>query len=107
VPTDLQFQVDISTRLLVATVFGAVIGLEREVHGHQAGRRTHMLVSLGSAVFTVLSMYGFSQVAGAGSTDPSRISAQIVTGIGFPGARARSSSSGRTRAASPPPPAYG
>ncbi|MGD0019192.1 MAG: MgtC/SapB family protein [Candidatus Limnocylindrales bacterium] len=87
-PTDLQFQADISTRLLVAAVFGAMIGLEREIHGHQAGVRTHMLVSLGSAIFTVLSMYGFPQVAGAGSTDPSRIAAQIVTGIGFLGAGA-------------------
>jgi len=55
VPTDLQFQVDISARLVVAAVFGAMIGLEREIHGHQAGVRTHMLVSLGSAIFTVLS----------------------------------------------------
>ena len=87
-PTDLQFQVDISTRLLVAAVFGAMIGLEREIHGHQAGVRTHMLVSLGSAIFTVLSIYGFHAVAGTGSVDPSRISAQIVTGIGFLGAGA-------------------
>jgi len=88
VPTDLQFQLDISTRLLVAAVFGAIVGVEREIHGHQAGMRTHMLVSLGSAAFTVLSIYGFPQVAGAGSTDPSRIAAQIVTGIGFLGAGA-------------------
>jgi putative Mg2+ transporter-C (MgtC) family protein len=88
VPTDLQFQVDMSTRLLVAAVFGAMIGLEREIHGHQAGVRTHMLVSLGSAIFTVLSIYGFHAVAGSGSVDPSRISAQIVTGIGFLGAGA-------------------
>jgi len=88
VPTDLQFQVDISVRLLAAAGFGAMIGLEREIHGHQAGVRTHMLVSLGSAIFTVLSIYGFPQVAGMGSTDPSRISAQIVTGIGFLGAGA-------------------
>lgn len=87
-PTDLQFQVDMSTRLLVAAVFGAMIGLEREIHGHQAGVRTHMLVSLGSAIFTVLSIYGFHAVAGTGSVDPSRISAQIVTGIGFLGAGA-------------------
>jgi putative Mg2+ transporter-C (MgtC) family protein len=88
VPTDLQFQIDISTRLVVAAVFGAMIGLEREIHGHQAGVRTHMLVSLGSAIFTVLSIYGFHAVAGTGSVDPSRIAAQIVTGIGFLGAGA-------------------
>ncbi len=87
-PTDVQFQLDISTRLLVAAGFGAMIGLEREIHGHQAGVRTHMLVSLGSAIFTVLSIYGFHAVAGTGSVDPSRISAQIVTGIGFLGAGA-------------------
>jgi hypothetical protein len=75
-------------RLLVAAVFGAMIGLAREIHGHQAGVRTHMLVSLGSAIFTVLSIYGFHAVAGSGSVDPSRISAQIVTGIGFLGAGA-------------------
>jgi putative Mg2+ transporter-C (MgtC) family protein len=86
VPNDLPFQVDISTRLLAAAFFGAVIGLEREIHGHQAGMRTHMLVSLGSAIFTVLSIYAFSPVGGG--VDPSRISAQIVTGIGFLGAGA-------------------
>ena len=87
-PTDPQFQLDISMRMVVAAVFGAMIGLEREIHGHQAGVRTHMLVSLGSAIFTVLSIYGFTQVAGSGSPDPTRISAQIVTGIGFLGAGA-------------------
>ncbi|MGA3057840.1 MAG: MgtC/SapB family protein [Candidatus Limnocylindrales bacterium] len=87
-PTDVSFQVDISLRLLAAAIFGAVLGLEREVHGHQAGMRTHMLVALGSAAFTVLSIYGFPASLGQGSTDPSRISAQIVTGIGFLGAGA-------------------
>ena len=87
-PTDLQFQLDITERLVVAAVLGALIGLEREIHGHQAGVRTHMLVSLGSAIFTVLSIYGFSGVPGSGSVDPTRISAQIVTGIGFLGAGA-------------------
>lgn len=87
-PTDVQFQVDIAFRLIAAAFLGAAIGLEREVHGHQAGVRTHMLVSLGSAIFTVLSIYGFQGVSGAGSYDPTRISAQIVTGIGFLGAGA-------------------
>jgi putative Mg2+ transporter-C (MgtC) family protein len=88
VPTDLAFQTDISMRLIAAALFGALIGLEREVHGHQAGMRTHMLVSLGSAIFTVLSIYGFPAALGQGVVDPSRISAQIVTGIGFLGAGA-------------------
>jgi putative Mg2+ transporter-C (MgtC) family protein len=88
VPTDPAFQFDISIRLAAAALFGALIGLEREVHGHQAGMRTHMLVSLGSAVFTVLSIYAFSGIPGQAPSDPSRISAQIVTGIGFLGAGA-------------------
>jgi putative Mg2+ transporter-C (MgtC) family protein len=87
-PTDIAFQMDILVRLIAAAVLGAGLGLEREVHGHQAGMRTHMLVSLGSAVFTVLSIYGFPQTAGTSTSDPSRISAQVVTGIGFLGAGA-------------------
>jgi putative Mg2+ transporter-C (MgtC) family protein len=86
--TDLAFQFDISIRLVAAALFGALIGLEREIHGHQAGMRTHMLVSLGSAVFTVLSIYGFPAALGQGAVDPSRVAAQIVTGIGFLGAGA-------------------
>lgn len=87
-PTDDAFQFDILIRLLAAALLGAGLGLEREIHGHQAGMRTHMLVALGSAVFTVLSIYGFPKVDSTGATDPSRISAQIVTGIGFLGAGA-------------------
>ena len=71
-------------RLLVAAALGALIGLEREVHDHPAGMRTHLLVSLGSAGFTVLSIAAFS----APGADPARIAAQIVTGIGFLGAGA-------------------
>jgi len=88
VSTDMSFQFDILVRLVAAAVLGAALGLEREIHGHQAGMRTHMLVSLGSAIFTVLSIYGFSATPGGGAPDPSRISAQIVTGIGFLGAGA-------------------
>jgi putative Mg2+ transporter-C (MgtC) family protein len=85
-PTDPSFQVDVTVRLLAAAALGAGLGLEREVHGHPAGTRTHLLVSLGSAIFTILSVYAF---AGTGSTaDPSRIAAQVVTGIGFLGAGA-------------------
>ena len=87
-PTDPAFQMDMAGRLAAAAFFGALVGLEREIHGHQAGMRTHMLVSLGSAIFTVLSIYGFQSAPGAASLDPSRISAQIVTGIGFLGAGA-------------------
>lgn len=86
--TEISFQFDILVRLLAAALLGAGLGLEREVHGHQAGMRTHMLVCLGSAVFTVLSIYGFPKMADTAPTDPSRISAQVVTGIGFLGAGA-------------------
>jgi len=88
VSTDISFQFDILIRLLAAALCGAGLGLEREVHGHQAGMRTHMLVALGSAVFTVLSIYGFPKTPDTALVDPSRISAQIVTGIGFLGAGA-------------------
>jgi putative Mg2+ transporter-C (MgtC) family protein len=86
--TDLPFQFDLTVRLGTAALLGALLGLEREIHGHQAGMRTHMLVALGSALFTILSIYGFPQAPGEGVADPSRISAQIVTGIGFLGAGA-------------------
>jgi putative Mg2+ transporter-C (MgtC) family protein len=88
VSTDISFQFDILIRLLAAAICGAGLGLEREVHGHEAGMRTHMLVALGSAVFTVLSIYGFPKTPDTALVDPSRISAQIVTGIGFLGAGA-------------------
>jgi putative Mg2+ transporter-C (MgtC) family protein len=74
-------------RIVLAAVAGAAIGAERELHSHPAGMRTHLLVSVGSAAFTILSMHGFSDVDGqAGVTlDPSRVAAQIVAGIGFIG----------------------
>jgi putative Mg2+ transporter-C (MgtC) family protein len=86
--TDPSFQLDMATRLVVAALLGGVMGLEREMHGHQAGMRTHMLVALGASLFTILSIYGFPASLGQGSSDPSRIAAQIVTGIGFLGAGA-------------------
>jgi putative Mg2+ transporter-C (MgtC) family protein len=88
---DLGEQLDISIRLVVASLLGAAIGLERELHAHPAGMRTHLLVSLGSAAFTVLSIFFFETPAapnGSLPTDPSRIAAQIVSGIGFLGAGA-------------------
>ena len=79
--TDVSFQFDILVRLIAAALVGAGLGLERELHGHQAGMRTHMRVALGSAVFNVLSIYGFAGAPGAATPDPTRISAQIVTGM--------------------------
>jgi putative Mg2+ transporter-C (MgtC) family protein len=71
-------------RLLVAAVLGALVGLEREIHDHPAGMRTHLLVSLGSAAFTVLGIAAFPSP----NSDPARVAAQVVTGVGFLGAGA-------------------
>jgi putative Mg2+ transporter-C (MgtC) family protein len=76
-------------RLALAAALGAVLGFERELREREAGLRTHLLVSLGSALFTIVSAYGFREFATSGfRTDPTRIAAQIVTGIGFLGAGA-------------------
>ncbi|MBQ6156374.1 MAG: MgtC/SapB family protein [Bacteroidales bacterium] len=79
---------DFILRLLAATAMGAVIGLEREYHAKEAGVRTHLLVALGSCLFMILSIYGFDFMLEYDnvSFDPSRIAAQVVTGIGFIGA---------------------
>src|SRR6266508_5720354 len=90
-PADVAHELDVAARLLVAALLGAAIGLEREIHDHPAGMRTHLLVALGSALFTVISIFGFVGVLGAGQStpvDPSRVAAQVVTGIGFLGAGA-------------------
>lgn len=68
-------------RLLVAAALGAVIGYERRRAGKAAGLRTHTLICIGSALFTLTSMYGFGKGA-----DPARIAAGIVAGVGFIGA---------------------
>ena len=81
---EIGLQLDIAFRLVIAALLGGAIGFEREIHGHPAGMRTHLLVSLGSAAFTVLGIFFFSSPGVP--TDPSRIAAQIVSGIGFIGA---------------------
>lgn len=80
---------EIMLRMLLASFLGAIIGLERDKHGRAAGLRTHLLVSLGAAVFTILSetISRNADLSGFPS-DLSRISAQIVSGIGFLGAGA-------------------
>jgi putative Mg2+ transporter-C (MgtC) family protein len=83
-PIDFAADTGYALRLLVAAILGALVGLEREIHDHPAGMRTHLLVSLGSAGFTVLSIAAFT----APGADPARIAAQIVSGIGFLGAGA-------------------
>ena len=79
-------------RLLAAALLGGAIGFERELRDHEAGFRTHLIVSLGACVFTLISAYAwtdwtFSTEKGL-VFDPTRIAAQIVTGIGFLGAGA-------------------
>lgn len=79
---------DFTLRLLLAGGLGAAIGLNREHHAKEAGFRTHFLVSLGSALFMIVSQHGFGDVLGNPDVklDPSRVAAQIVSGIGFLGA---------------------
>lgn len=72
-------------RLLIAGVLGSVIGVERDMHGRAAGLRTHMIVSVGAALFTIVSIK-LSLVINGHLGDPGRIAAQVVTGIGFLGA---------------------
>jgi putative Mg2+ transporter-C (MgtC) family protein len=78
----------VEAELLVATfVLCSFIGLERQMRQKSAGYRTHVLVGLGSCAFTLVSAYGFAAVLGDEvNLDPSRIAAQIVSGIGFLGA---------------------
>jgi putative Mg2+ transporter-C (MgtC) family protein len=75
-------------RLLVAAGLGSLIGAERERLVWAAALRTHMLVSVGACLFMIVSAFGFADVLGTPDVvlDPSRIAAQVVSGIGFPGA---------------------
>ena len=75
-------------RIFVAALLGGVIGLEREYRAKEAGFRTHFLVALGSALFMIVSAYGFEEVVSLPGhrLDVSRIAAQVVSGIGFIGA---------------------
>jgi putative Mg2+ transporter-C (MgtC) family protein len=75
-------------RLVVAAVLGGLVGLERERLEWAAGMRTHALVSLGSALFMVVSIFGFSDILNEQHVilDPSRVAAQVASGIGFIGA---------------------
>ena len=79
---------DFSLRLFISGVMGVLIGLEREYRAKEAGYRTHFLVALGSALIMIVSQYGFMDVLKADLVrlDPSRVAAQVVTGIGFIGA---------------------
>ncbi len=83
-----HMDLDLAIRLLVATFLGAAIGLEREVHGKEAGFKTYSLVCLGSALMMIVSLDVFMLFNGMANVDPGRIAAQAVTGIGFLGAGA-------------------
>ena len=80
----------VTVRLVVAAGLGGAVGLERELRERQAGLRTHLVVCVGAALFTLVSAYGFRDVVEQGRivVDPTRIAAQIVSGIGFLGAGA-------------------
>jgi putative Mg2+ transporter-C (MgtC) family protein len=75
--------VEVALRLSIAGLLGSLLGLEREVRGHPAGARTHAFVAIGAALFTLIGIVGFG-----GQSDPSRVAAQVVSGIGFVGAGA-------------------
>lgn len=73
--------VEMILRLLLAAALGAVIGYQRERAGKQAGLRTHILISVGAALFGIISIYGFGL-----TSDPGRVAAGVVVGVGFLGA---------------------
>jgi putative Mg2+ transporter-C (MgtC) family protein len=79
-----ETELSLGLRMVMAVFCGAVIGAEREWHGKPAGLRTNILICLGAAIFTMLSVY----IASTYKADPARIAAQVVTGIGFIGAGA-------------------
>jgi putative Mg2+ transporter-C (MgtC) family protein len=74
-------ELTVITRIVLAAILGSVVGYERERLGKEAGVRTHALVTMGSALFTMLSFGAFQ--SGSAIFDPSRIASQIVIGIGF------------------------
>ena len=80
--------IDLVIRLSSAILLGGLIGFERELHGKVAGFRTHSLVALGSALIMLVSVQIFDLYQGKAQVDPSRIAAQVVSGVGFLGAGA-------------------
>ncbi len=84
----MDYEYELMLRIFVAALLGGLIGLEREYRSKEAGFRTHFLVALGSALFMVVSAYGFSDAMNneLQRWDVSRVAAQVVSGIGFIGA---------------------
>jgi putative Mg2+ transporter-C (MgtC) family protein len=84
-------QTELLLRLLLACLLGGAVGLERELSGQGAGFRTHILVALGACLFTLVSAYAFQEFLRPGVSgarvgfDPTRIAAQVVSGVGFLG----------------------
>ncbi len=93
---------DVALKLLLSAFLGALIGLEREVREKPAGLKTNALISCGATLFMIISIY-VMQEYGTKTSDPGRIAAQVITGIGFIGAgvilRSRGSIKGLTTAA--------
>lgn len=91
-------------RLILAFIFGSVLGYEREKRRGSAGLRTHILVCMGSALIMLTSLHLYDMYQGKASVDPGRIAAGVVTGIGFLGAgtiiRSKEGVKGLTTAAS-------
>ncbi len=83
----IQVQLEFFLRIFLAAVIGGAIGYERKNRLKEAGVRTHLIVSLGSALMMIISKYGFSDLDNVAGyrIDPSRVAAQIVSGIGFLG----------------------
>lgn len=79
---------DLLLRVALAGLLGGLIGLERQLRAKDAGLRTHVLVGIGSALFMIVSKYGFEDILQEShvALDPSRIAAQVVSGVGFLGA---------------------
>ena len=84
--SEVQYALDAVVKMVLAIVFSGIIGYERE-HSHRpAGFRTHILVAVGSALVMMTSGYIFREFEGIGNFDPTRLGAQVISGIGFLGA---------------------
>lgn len=82
-----KLQFEFICRLILAAILGGIIGYERESHSKEAGLKTHILVCVGATLIMIVSQYGFFSVLGTHViVDPSRIAAQVISGIGFIGA---------------------
>lgn len=87
---DLPSQLELAARIIVAMLLGGVIGIEREINDHPAGLRTHIMVSVGAALFGIISAYGFDAFDAPRDrttyqVDVTRVASNVVTGVGFLG----------------------